>query len=125
MVSVGRLSPVANNVETTDDFTDCEKSDNLRSGNAGKGDLLLVGVADAGQNTLRGNDVGVLEGSRVAERVEQRLEVGLESGRAPKIKLVDVESFEGDALKKPLTGESCSVHGTPACRVRDQLSSSR
>lgn len=119
MVSVGRLSPVANNVETTDDFTDCEKSDNLCSGNAGKGDLLLVGVADTGQNTLRGNDVGVLEGSRVAERVEQRLEVGLESGRAPGIKLVDVERYDGDDLEEATYG------GVMFCPRNTSLPSSR
>lgn len=119
MVCVSSLSPVANDVETADNFTDCEKSDNLRSGNAGNGDLLLVGVADAGQNTLWGNNIGVLEGSRVAERVEQRLEVGLESGRAPDIKLVDVQSYNGDDIEEATYG------GVMFCPRNTSLPSSR
>jgi hypothetical protein len=75
------VSPVADNVHPTDDLADCEKSDNLRGGDTGQSDLLLVGVTDAGKDILWG-DGGVLEGCRVANSVDQRLEVGLESSRA-------------------------------------------
>jgi hypothetical protein len=78
---VVNVSPVADNVHSTNDLADCEKTDNLRGGDTGQSDLLLVGIADAGKDILWG-DGGVLEGSRVANSVDQRLKVGLESSRA-------------------------------------------
>jgi hypothetical protein len=48
VVSVVSLAPVANDVETTDDLSDCKESNDLRSGNTGQGDFLLVRVADTG-----------------------------------------------------------------------------
>ena len=73
-----RLPLIANNVHPTNDLSESEEPNNLGGGDGSKGDLLAAGVTDAGNHRLRGGDG--LEGSGVAQRVEERLEVGLEGG---------------------------------------------
>lgn len=77
------LATVADNVQTTDHFTDGEEPNNLGGGDTGQSDLLGAGVADAGQDTLGRGEVQALEGGGVAGGVDQGLEVGLEGGQGP------------------------------------------
>lgn len=87
-----RVAPVADNVHSADHFADGEESDNLRNGDTGQSELLLVGVADASDDILRGDEVGVLEGGGVAESIDQRLEVRLEGNQVPKNEVLAKES---------------------------------
>jgi len=78
---VGRsLAAVADQVPTTDHLTNGEETNDLSSGDTGKGKLLGAGVADTGQEVLGRGEADGLEGGGVASDVDQRLEVGLESG---------------------------------------------
>lgn len=87
MVSVVlRLSLVANDVHPTNDLADGEETNDLRSGDTSKSDLLLVGGTNAGDD-VRGSEAGVLEGGRVTEGVGQRLEVSLEGGHVAVIRI--------------------------------------
>lgn len=80
-ICVGGLAPVSNNLASTDHLTDCEESQDLGSSHANESQLLLVHVAYPDQDVLRGN-VEVLQSRRVADAVDQRLEVRLEGGEA-------------------------------------------
>lgn len=79
-----RVAPVADNVHSADHFADGEESDHLRSSDTRQSDFLLVGIADASEDILGRDEVGVLEGGRVAEGIDQRLEVRLEGSHVPK-----------------------------------------
>lgn len=74
VLSVRNLSPVADNVQSSDDLADGEETKNLSGGDTGKCDLLGVGAADAVQDVLRRERAG----RGVAGGVEEVLEVGLE-----------------------------------------------
>jgi hypothetical protein len=78
---VSSLAPVANNVHATDHLADGEESNDLGDGNTGESNLLGVGVANAGQEALGRGHAEVLDSGRVAEDVDQGLEVGLEGGQ--------------------------------------------
>lgn len=75
------LAPVADNVHAADHLADSEETDDLSGGHTRHGDLLLAGATDTGQDVGGCYEVGVLQGRGVAERVDQRLEVRLESGQ--------------------------------------------
>lgn len=79
VLCVRGLAPVSNNLASADHLADGEESQNLGSGHANESQLLLVHVAYPDQNVLRGN-VEVLQSRRVAETVDQGLEVRLEGG---------------------------------------------
>jgi hypothetical protein len=76
-----RLSPVSNNLATTDDLSNREESHNFGGGHADESQFLLVHAAYPSEEGLRG-DEEVLESGRVADGVEQGLVVGLEGGQA-------------------------------------------
>jgi hypothetical protein len=78
---VSSLAPVSNDVHAADHLADGEEANDLSSGNTEESDLLGVGVANAGQEALRRGNAKVLDGGRVAEDIDQGLEVGLEGGQ--------------------------------------------
>jgi hypothetical protein len=86
VVAVIGVAPVADNVHSTDHLADSEETDNLSGGNASKSKLLLVGIANSG-NDILGREV--LEVGGVASSVNQRLEVSLEGSQVANMKSVD------------------------------------
>lgn len=116
LVSVCGLAPVADNVHATDHLADGEEADDLSGGDTGEGELLGAGVADASQPVLGRGEVDALKGGRVLGGVDQGLEVGLESGHGTRDVLDRVCGAVDPAGR--LTEETCSGHGTPACRAQ-------
>lgn len=78
---VSSLAPVSDNVHAADHLADGEEANDLGGGDTDEGNLLGVGVANAGQETLGRGHAEVLDGGRVADDVNQGLEVGLEGGQ--------------------------------------------
>lgn len=68
------LSLISNNVTTTDDFANGEETDNLCCGDTDQSPSLGAEVSCAADQVLWGEVEG-LECGRVAESVDQRLEV--------------------------------------------------
>ena len=69
------LAPVADDVHATNHLPDSEKTNDLRSSDAGQGDLLLIGVANPGQEVLGRVKIDTFDGGRVAGDIGQGLEV--------------------------------------------------
>lgn len=61
VVFVVRLPPVTNDVETANDLSDCEESNDFSGGDTGQSHLLCAGVADTSHHALRGSH-SVLDG---------------------------------------------------------------
>lgn len=80
-MTVSRLSPVAHDVESSNDFADGEESKDFSGSDTVESQVLLVGAAQTTQKALGGGNVHVAEVGRVAENVDDRLEVGLESSQ--------------------------------------------
>lgn len=80
LVVVSDLAAVTNQVHATDDLANSEETNHLGGGDTDQSELLGASVADTGEEVC-GRDVQGLQGSRVAGSVDQRLEVGLESGQ--------------------------------------------
>lgn len=78
---VSSLAPVSDNVHTADHLTNGEEANDLGSGDTDESNLLGVGVANAGQEALGRGQAEVLDGGRVADDIDQGLEVGLEGGQ--------------------------------------------
>ena len=79
MVLVGRLTPVADNVQSSDDFTHGEETNHLSSRDADESEFLGGGVTDARQDVL-----GREKTARgVAGSGEEVLVVRLEGGHVP------------------------------------------
>lgn len=89
------LAPVANDVHAADHLADGEEANDLSGGNTDESNLLGVGVANAGQETLGRGHAEVLDGGGVAEDVDQGLEVGLEGGQGTARNRQDVRSGTG------------------------------
>lgn len=127
LVFVHRLTPVSDNVHAADHLTDSEETNDLRGGDTGQGDLLLVGVAHAGQQALGGGQVEALEVSGVARGVDQGLKVGLEGGQVAEGCYVSV-GLVLVGLSGRVDGhteESCAGRGRPGGRGQCRLSSSK
>lgn len=132
VLMVRNLPAVANDVHPTDHLTDSEESNDLCGGDTSESNLLLVGIADAGQNALTRWDVKVLDGSGIAGGIDKRLEVRLECGQVSDMEDVSREAegtFSGLQWRMSLamislTEDTCSGHGKPAWRVRIRLSNS-
>jgi hypothetical protein len=103
---VSRLSPVAHNVESSDNLADSEESKNFSSRHTIESQLLLIGAAQTGQEGLRGRDVKIPKVGRVAENVNDGLEVGLESSQVTGLGVSELCFHETDRLL--LTEESSS-----------------
>ena len=78
---VSSLAPVSDNVHAANHLTDGEEANDLGGGDTDESNLLGVGVANAGQEALGRGHAEVLDGGRVANDVDQGLEVGLEGGQ--------------------------------------------
>lgn len=122
---VRRLPPVADNVQSSDDFTNGEETNDLSGSDADESEFLGGRVTDAGQdvlgreNTLRG----------VAGNGEEVLVVRLEGDHvAIQVLVVCLLSIGNHFDRRRdgggLTEGSCSGHGKPACPVPIRLSSS-
>lgn len=123
---VRSLAPVADNVHATDHLANSEETNDLSSSDTGEGQLLGAGVTDAGQEALGRREVEALDGGRVAGDVDQGLEVGLEGGQSTGYPVLDTGVGMGVLMRLgQLTEETCSGHGTPACRAQDRPWSSR
>lgn len=73
-MGVRRLSLVSNNLTTANNFTNGEESNNLCCGDTDKSPFLGAEVSCAADHVL-GGEFEVLDCGRVAENVDQRLEV--------------------------------------------------
>jgi hypothetical protein len=112
VVAVIGVAPVADNVHSTDHLADSEETNNLGGGNASESKLLLVGIANPGNDVL-GREV--LEVGGVASSVNQRLEVSLEGSQVANIEVSGLRvRVVSCTVLNVLTEESCSGHGIPA-----------
>lgn len=76
VVLMRRLPPVADNVHSSDDFTDGEETKDLGSSDTDEGEFLGGGVTDARQNVLLGESTA----GGVAGEGEEVLVVRLDGG---------------------------------------------
>lgn len=78
---MGRLSLIPNDLTTANDLADSEETDDFGSGDTNKSPTLSVKSSCPADETL-GRKAKVLKSRRIANGVDQRLEVRLESGDA-------------------------------------------
>jgi hypothetical protein len=76
---MGGLSLISNDLTAANDLADSEEPDDFGSGNTNQSPLLGAKPACPAEETL-GRKAKVLEGRRVANGVDQGLEVRLEGG---------------------------------------------
>ena len=89
---VHRLPPVADNVQSSDDLTDGEETNDLSGSDADESEFLGGGVTDAGQEVL-GREAAA---RRVAGDGEEVLVVRLEGGQVAVMRVSELLCLETD-----------------------------